>query len=386
VTQLIIDADAHITEPADVWTARVPAKYLDHVPQVGRADDGKDTWFIDGAPVSKVGGTAAAGWPEPFPSAPATYEECHPAAHDAHARLRYMDEAGIWAQVLYPNVAGFGSQRFLAIPDDELKLVCVRAYNDFLRDWASADDRRLITVMSTPFWDVDAAVAEIERCAATGHRGVLFTGEPTRFGLPHLGNAHWDRFWAAAADHGMPIHLHLGSGDMTTSFTPERIAAHGTAATYAFTSTELFLKNAMQIADLLLSGVLPRHPGLQVVSVESGIGWIPFVMEAVDHSYLEGRPGRASEWELLPSEYFARQVYACYWFETVAPRRLLDELPVDNILFETDFPHPTCLYGNLQEKIEAGLGDAPPAVREKFLWENSARLYGVERPAPLTRT
>jgi predicted TIM-barrel fold metal-dependent hydrolase len=381
VTQLIIDADAHITEPADVWTARVPAKYLDHVPQVGRADDGKDTWFIDGAPVSKVGGTAAAGWPEPFPSAPATYEECHPAAHDAHARLRYMDEAGIWAQVLYPNVAGFGSQRFLAIPDDELKLVCVRAYNDFLRDWASADARRLITVMSTPFWDVDAAVAEIERCAGTGHRGVLFTGEPSRFGLPHLGDAHWDRFWAAAAAHGMPIHLHLGSGDMTTSFTPERIAAHGTAATYAFTSTELFLKNGMQVADLLLSGVLPRHPGLKVVSVESGIGWIPFVMEAVDHSYLEGRPGRTSEWDLLPSEYFARQVYACYWFETVAPRRLLAELPVDNILFETDFPHPTCLYGNLREKIEAGLGDAPADVREKFLWENSARLYGIERPA-----
>ena len=381
MTQLVIDADAHITEPADVWTARVPARYLEHVPQVVRTDDGKDTWVIDGAPVSKVGGTAAAGWPEPFPSAPATYEECHPAAHDAHARLAYMDTAGIWAQVLYPNVAGFGSQRFLAIPDDELKLVCVRAYNDFLRDWSSADHRRLITVMSTPFWDVDAAVAEIERCAAAGHRGVLFTGEPSRFGLPHLGDAHWDRFWAAAAAHGMPVHLHLGSGDMTTSFTPERIAAHGTAATYAFTSTELFLKNAMQVSDLLLSGVLPRHPDLKVVSVESGIGWIPFVLEAVDHSYLEGRPGRTSEWELMPSEYFARQVYACYWFETVAPRKLLDHLPVDNILFETDFPHPTCLYENLAEKIEAGLGDAPADVRRKFLLENSARLYGVADPA-----
>ena len=74
-----------------------------------------------------------------------------------------MDAIGIWAQVLYPNVAGFGSQRFLTIPDDELKLICVRAYNDFLRDWAIADPRRLITIMSTPFWDVDAAVAEVER-------------------------------------------------------------------------------------------------------------------------------------------------------------------------------------------------------------------------------
>ena len=104
--------------------------------------------------------------------------------------------------------------------------------------------------------------------------------------------------------------------------------------------------------------MLPRFPELKFVSVESGIGWIPFVLEAVDHSYLEGRKDRTSEWELLPSEYFARQVYACYWFETVAPRRLLDEIPVDNILFETDFPHPTCLYGERagEDRARAGRG------------------------------
>jgi len=50
-------------------------------------------------------------------------------------------------------------------------------------------------------------------------------------------------------------------------------------------------------------------------------------------------------------------------------------------LFETDFPHPTCLYGNIHEKIEAGLADAPASVRRKFLWENAAKLYGVEEPA-----
>ena len=97
-----------------------------------------------------------------------------------------MDELGTWAQVLYPNVAGFGSQKFLQLRDDELKLVCVRAYNDFLRDWASADTRRLLTIMTMPFWDIDEAVAEIERNVDKGHRGILFTGEPHRFGLRTL--------------------------------------------------------------------------------------------------------------------------------------------------------------------------------------------------------
>jgi predicted TIM-barrel fold metal-dependent hydrolase len=383
MTQLIIDADTHLTEPPDVWTARVASKWLDQVPHVERNDEGRDVWVLDGTPFSSPGLTAVAGWPEPFPSGPKTYEECHPAAYDADARLAYMDEVGIWAQVLYPNVAGFGSQRFLSIRDDELKLVCVRAYNDFLRDWASADPRRLLTVMSLPFWDIDEMVKEITRNLDAGHRGILFTGEPHRFGLPYLGEEHWDPLWSIAQEAGLPVHFHIGSGEMTSSFGPERISRYGTAATYAYTSCEMFLKNGLQCVDLVTSGVLPRFPELQFVSVESGIGWIPFVLEAADHSYLEGRPGRVSEWELLPSEYFARQVYATYWFEAVAPTKLLGDIPVDRILFETDFPHPTCLYGNVHEKIAASLAGATEEQRRRILWENAAELYRVERPDPV---
>ncbi len=382
VAYTIIDCDTHITEPRDVWTARVPARFRDRVPHVARNADGKDVWLLDGVPIYTVGLTATAGWHKPFPSGPPTYEEMHPAAYDPHARLALMDAQGIWAQVLYPNVAGFGSQRFLQIPDDELKLVCVEAYNDFLRDWAAADARRLITVMSMPFWDVEACVREVERGAANGHRGILFTGEPHRFGLPYLGEPHWDPLWSVAQEAGLPIHFHIGSGDVGGTFGPGRIAAHGSAATYALSSVELFLKNGMQVADLLTSGVLPRFPELKFVSVESGIGWIPFVLEAVDHSYLEARPGKTSEWELLPSEYFARQVYACYWFETVATTHLLDQMPIGNLLFETDFPHPTCLYDNVEAKVQASLGTLAPALRKQLLWDNAAALYGIEGPRP----
>jgi predicted TIM-barrel fold metal-dependent hydrolase len=380
MTAHVIDVDSHLTEPPDLWTSRVPARYIDHVPHMTRNAQGRDIWELEGRQISVVGLTAPAGWPAPFPAGPPTLEECPPAAYDAKARLDYLDEAGIWAQVLYPNVAGFGSQKFLSLDDPELKLLCVQAYNDFLRDWAAADHDRLITIMAMPFWDVSAAVKEIERGVAAGHRGILFTGEPHRFGLPFLGDPHWDPLWSAAQAAGLPIHFHIGSGDMTTSFQPDRIAATSTAAAYAYTSTELFLKNGLQVADLITSGVLPRFPELKFVSVESGIGWIPFVLEAADHSYLEARPGRRSEWEMLPSEYFRRQVYACYWFETVAPTKLLGEIPVDNILFETDFPHPTCLFGNVRERIDSSLGNASELDREKILWGNAAALYGISTP------
>ncbi len=176
------------------------------------------------------------------------------------------------------------------------------------------------------------------------------------------------------------MHFHIGSGNVGTAFTPARIAAVGTAATYALSSIELFMGNGIQVADLLLSGVLPRFPDLKFVSVESGVGWIPFVLEAVDYSYLEGREDGTSEWDLMPSEYFRRQVYACTWFENLPFERMIDDLPLDNICFETDFPHPTCLYGNVAERIESALGHLPADRRRRVLWDNTAGLYGIETP------
>jgi predicted TIM-barrel fold metal-dependent hydrolase len=381
-TYTVIDADTHITEPPDTWTARVPQRFRDRVPYMTRSADGKDIWMFEGQQIYTVGYTATAGWKDPFPNGPATLEECHPAAYDPAARLRYMDEVGIWAQVVYPNVAGFGHQKWIKVQDEELKLVCVQSYNDFLRDWASADPRRYVTIMAVPYWDIDATVTEIERGAAAGHQGVLFTGKPQNMGLPYLGDRHWDPMWAAAADHDLAVHFHIGSGDFGSSYTPERVAAMGSPSAYAFTSVEMFMGNGIQVADLLLSGVLPRFPRLRCVSVESGIGWIPFVLEAVDYSYLEASPRRYVEWDHLPSHYFREQVYTCYWFEEFAPRRMLGEggIPVDRVLFETDFPHPTCLYGNVAERIEAGLGDQPADVRRQILWENAAELYRIQGP------
>jgi predicted TIM-barrel fold metal-dependent hydrolase len=382
---LLIDADSHVTEPADVWTSRVPARYADAVPRVVRNDDGRDVWLLDDVVICTVGATSSAGFPGAPAARPRVFEELHPGSYDAAARLRYMDEAGIWAQVLYPNVGGFGSQQFRNIADPAVQRLCIEAYNDFLHEWASADPRRLVTVCSVPFWDVDASVAEVERAAHLGFRGVLFTGEPQRFGLPTLGDRSWDPLWAAACDAGLPVHFHIGGGEdnIQDLMTPRR-TGHGIAGAEAYAATNLFMKNGIHCADLITSGVLARFPSLTFVSVESGIGWVPFVLEVADYTYLGAshadRAAGAAE-ELLPSELFRRQVYTTFWFEHVAPTHLLDVLPVDNLLFETDFPHVTCLYGNIEETIAANLGHVPPAVRRKLLWENAAGLYGIEAPA-----
>ena len=381
---LIIDADTHVTEPADVWTSRVPRRHMDFVPQVVRDDGGHDIWVLEGTRIATVGSTAPAGWADYPASMPKVYEECHPAAYDASARLDYMDQAGIWAQVLYPNVGGFGSQHFLNVGDDELKLLCVRAYNDFLHEWASADPARLVTVCSLPFWDIRAAVSEVERCVTMGFRGVLFTGEPQRFGLPVLGSRHWDPLWAVAQEANVPIHFHVGGGEDTINLIEEeRLREHGHLGAAAHAAVNLFLKNGVQCFDLTTSGVLSRYPSLKFVSVESGIGWIPFALETADYMWLTlSQPGRVrDETELLPSDYFRRQVYCTYWFEQIASRYRLESLPLDRILFETDFPHSVCLYGDIAGAIETGLAGVSDEVRHKILWDNAAQLYGIVSPS-----
>jgi len=314
---------------------------------------------------------------------PNGYDDMHPGAFDAQARLEYMDNMGIWAMVMYPNVGGFGAQAFLKLNDPELMLTCVQVYNDWQTEWASADSRRLLPITSLPFWDIDAAVAEVHRCKALGHKGILFTGEPHSFGQPVLGSPHWNPLWEVACEYNLPVSFHIGSGNMEGGLNREKLAVYGRMATFAELSVEFFLRNGIHLTDLLLSGILARYPAIKFVSVESGIGWIPFLLEALDYQFLgnhvqEERP----DLDRLPSEYFASNVYGCYWFEKIAPRRLIDKVGADNILFETDFPHPTSIFGEqVHDCIKHGLDECNADVRRKILWGNAEKLYQIETPS-----
>jgi predicted TIM-barrel fold metal-dependent hydrolase len=258
----VIDTDTHITEPGDLWTSRLPAKYKDVAPRIVRDGETQiETWQIgDGEGLLPVGHASVAGWPEPFPAAPRNMDEVAKATYDASARLEYMDQVGIWAMALYPNVGGFGSQAFLGLKDPELMLACVRAYNDFLLDWISPDPGRFIPIMATPFWDVEASVQEIERCAKLGHKGVLFSGAPQSHGQPILASRHWDPLWEAAVACGLPVSFHIGAGTFDDGFSPERMEATGAGGTNGVVAISLFLDNGKQLTDLLFSGVLPRFP------------------------------------------------------------------------------------------------------------------------------
>jgi uncharacterized protein len=380
--QRVLDVDTHLTEPPDVWTDRLPKKWgEDAIPHIERRD-GVDAWYVKGTRIGSPGPSSLAGFDGVVPDGPKTFDEIDPSMYQAGPRLKFMDEHGIDAQVLYPNVGGFGGQLFRRMGEPELVDDCLRAYNDFLVDFASADPNRLIPVMSTPFWDVDFAVKEVERCVANGHRAINFCNQPDTHGDPPLSSAHWDPIWAAAQDAGVPISFHIGGGDIGALMLDP--AGMGFQANFGKVSSLIMVDNMRCVADLIFGGICHRFPNLKFVSVESGVGWIPGVLETFDWQWKGGGiSDEHPEYDLLPSEYFRRQIYGCFWFERDSAIATIEHYP-DNILYETDYPHPTCQHPgprspgqDPREYIAEALGGLSEVTLRKVLFDNAAALYGV---------
>jgi predicted TIM-barrel fold metal-dependent hydrolase len=381
----VIDADTHLSEPHDLWTKNAPAKYKDRVPQV-KIVNGQSCWVIDynksigdGAnPLSAIAkdGTRPPGlgfikW---------TMDDCHPGSSRVKERLEVMDSFGISAQIIYPNLLGFGGQK-AALVDPDLRLVCVKLYNDAMAQLQEESGGRLFPMALLPWWDIKESAKETRRAHVMGLRGININSDPQTKQdingrmLPSLGQKGWDPLWEVCSELEMPVNFHIGASEQQNEWRthqcwPELDQEHNAAMGGAL----MFMNNGRVMANLIYSGLLDRFPKLKFVSVESGVGWIPFLLEALDHQNQEliTKPN----FTRLPSEYFKENFYACFWFERRDISPMISTIGVDNVLFETDFPHPTCLYPvDRVTKALAGLN--PPEIR-KVLGENAARLYKIK--------
>ena len=377
----VIDADTHLTEAHDLWTKRAPAKYADRVPHVVEVD-GRPMWYVDGAELGFAGGggvidrqggkgraaEALFEW---------TLDQIHLGAFDIEARIEVMDDSGIYAQVCFPNSIGLGGQGISdVVQDPELRLLCVQIYNDAMADVQADSGGRLLPMPVLPAWDVDAAVAEATRVASMDLRGVNITSDPNDVGGPDLANRAWDPLWEVCADRQLPVHFHIGASLTTmTYFGTYPWESQDEDTKLAIGGTLLFIGNARVVTNIILSGMLDRHPKLKMVSVESGVGWIPFILEALDYEMSENAPKQLAELSMMPSEYFRRNLYATFWFEKNNVPALIASVGEDNVLFETDFPHPTCLYPKPLDTVAEKMSTLEPAVQRKILGENAAKLY-----------
>ncbi|MET0656864.1 MAG: amidohydrolase family protein [Steroidobacteraceae bacterium] len=196
----------------------------------------------------------------------------------------------------------------------------------------------------------------------------------------------WDRFFATCQDAQIPINFHIGSGtwegevqkwwDSDRQLFKEDGSLNGPLSVWS--STNIFLTNFNTVANLILAGVLERFRRLKFVTVESGVGWIPFVLESFEYFWDEymSKIDRA-KFTRRPTRSFVEQIYACYWFESRDIVKLyVKKFRSDNLMFETDFPHPQCIYPNIQENVSQSLAGFTEEVRRKILYRNAEKVYG----------
>jgi predicted TIM-barrel fold metal-dependent hydrolase len=379
----LISADSHAAFEPTTYTSRMSQhKWGDRIPRVVETKENGavvDRWSIYGRISDADVCNCPAVMGEPFPTFPKRWEEVPALAYDPAQRLNALDRDGVDAEVLFPNPPG---GTFFEYGDRDFELDVVRAYHDALSEWMRTSDRYLPLAIIPYLSDPAIITREVERAASAGHRGVNCLGEMPA-PLPHLTDPYWYPLWDVCQSLDLPVHIHGSAGVRAgasvrkwSGYTP-RQAHSAMTATSAVTPAQV-------VPHLVFSGLLGRFPRLKIVFAEAGIGGLNYVLAACDHEWQTRRlwtEGLATR----PSTIVREQIYVNFWFEAEGIK-LRHDIGIDNIMWESDFPHVASYYPRSWQEVERVLGDVPAEDRRKLLYENAVRLYHIDAVVAATKT
>ena len=329
-----------------MFDAHVPERYRERAPRVVDEADGSQQWYYGDIRGRNLGLNAVAGKsPEYFNVDPLRYEHMRPGCYDVHERVRDMSAGGQLAGLNFPNWTGFSGQVLNQGPDRDLNLVMIKAYNDWhVDEWCGAYPERFIPCGILPLFDVHEAAREVRRLAAKGCHAVTFSENPAGLGMPSIHTDEWDPLFAACCETGTVLCCHVGSSSKSASTSPD-----------APPPVPMNLSSVMAIytlGDLLVgrrSGTASRQ--LRFALTEGDIGWIPYFLWRAEHTL-----DRHNGWMrherpqgLSPTELFHERILCCFITDRVGVK-LLDEFNVDNVCWESDYPHSDSSWPNAPER------------------------------------
>ena len=390
----IISVDDHVIEPPGVWQDRLAERFKEAGPrsirQKGRMDfvggvfsfepddDGLegDWWTFEGRQYPLTRLEAAGGFDrDEVQVLPITYEGMRKGCWDRDARLEDMDANWTEASMAFPSsFVRFCGQRFYEADDKDLADACVKAYNDWqVEEWCAGTGGRLIPLIIVQLWDPELAAAEVRRNAARGVHAMTFSEIPPYLGLPsvHDPNGYWDPLFEACAETDTVVNMHIGSSSKMPSTSADAPAAVGSTLTF---------NNAMaSMTDFLFSGVLVRYPTLKLAYSEGQIGWIPYIIERADKVWEENRGwgGIGDKVPEPPSTYYYRQIYGCF-FDDAYGLDNIERVGVDNVCFETDYPHSDSTWPVSKEVAQKQMGHLPADIRRKLVRGNAINLLSLD--------
>ncbi len=364
----INSSDSHVLEPADLYTNALGDKYPDACPRYLDSYQGvSGTFYFMGYEyirLDNVGGGAD-------PEREAFREDRLRASEDPQARLKCLDKDGVWGEVLNATWTLYT----LRAPNDDLARDCCSVFNDWLTEHCSAEPRRLYGTGMVHLADVDWAVKELERAAKKGVRSILINID-ARPSWPQYHDPSYDRFWAAAQDHDLPITLYIIAGNVKDLFTfhgAERGRIPGETIKL-FSEASWVLSN-----DFIFGGIFDRFPKLKVVCSEHEVSWLPHWLYR--NRQLCDELGQAANVipPKRPVDDYQDQIFHCMIDDT-AWEVCIGHANLKNIAWGSDFPHARCTYPRSQQVVQDLFGNHDPALMADLSYYNIANFFNMALP------
>jgi predicted TIM-barrel fold metal-dependent hydrolase len=366
----MISVDDHLVEPPETFEGRMPARFKDMGPRVIEEDDGSQVWLIEDRKIPNAGANAQVGRPyAEYSREPTRFDEMRRGAWDVHARVADMDLAGIWGSLCFPSmIAGFAGARFAEVKDQEFGLAAMRAWNQWHREaWVGAYPERFIAQQVTWLRDPEIAAKEIYLNAERGFTSLSFPEMPEKLGLPSIYTGYWDPVMRACEETGTVLSLHVGSASSVVTGSSDAIPEVITSL--------FFVGSIITTSDWLFSKIPVRFPKLKIAISEGGIGWVPALIDRIEHctKYRE-YTGGWMDVDLSPVDVLHRNFWFCALDDT-AGFLLLDRIGEDRVTVESDYPHTDTTWPDTQNYLKRQLGFLPADTIEKLTWKNASELY-----------
>jgi uncharacterized protein len=365
---IVVDCDAHVMEPPDLWQRYLEPKYRDRAIRIVD-DDGVEKLIIGEqvvlqARLAGLGG-AHVDRRQLFAGGLRYLDGCPQASFDPRARIALMDDWGVDYGVLFPTIG------ILPFPVDDTALASAycRAYNRWQAEFSSGAAGRTIPIAVINWHDPVEAAGELAHCLELGFKGLFVP--PETIGGKRPGDPDFDTIWRLCEEAGIPgcLHVIVRFGGAAVPFKAWHETAPGPTFTFGLGATGQLIP---ALASLVLDGLFERFPRLKVVSVEAGCGFAAYLMDRLDEKHqFFGQFGSLPE---KPSTYIRRNCYFVAEPEERTIGAMLDLVGEDRILWGSDYPHvdSTLEAPNLIRRSLAGLS---AERRARVLGENARRVF-----------
>lgn len=378
--RMVISADSHVVEPLDLWVKTLGHKYADQLPRLVDTYNGQPGKYMftgfdyfDWEVLTSEDDPTKGDNPE---ARKIVAEKLLTAGYDPVARVKCLDEDGVYAEVLNATIA----MLVLRARNDDMARDCCLVFNDWLAEFCSQYPKRLFGNAMIHMQEVDWAVKELERAARRGFKGVVINVD-TRPEWDPYRHKKYDPFWACAQELDMPVILHILTGNFI-----DGLVLHGDQRSEcarfcirAFEEVEGPLTN-----EFIFGGIFDRFPRLKVICEEFETSWVLYWLFRAKQVQDVFAPMLGLPRIKLPvEEYLRRHVYFGV-IDDLFVSQALEVIDPSRIMWGSDFPHPRCTYPKSLRIIDDLFGRLGPEVRDGIAWKNVAHFYNLEEPPALT--